>query len=311
MWKHQDARQILLIGCPGFVMVALAACLFVFALASGRSISAYIWLLALLGFALVVWFGVVSRQQQARVDRYQKKRDATAVVIRELVLAGKSIEKPFFIYLRPFDIDNKFYAAPSGIPSDSTYVEEFGWPTADHDLESALANLIYSFGLLLAVSDKPGKAGAAHVKVPEARWQQDVFTLCSQAAGIFLVPFDYEGTAWEVNMLVEAGWLDKTFFIMPQEQGFARRLGMKWMIRDYRDLWEKGQTRYKDLLLPDYQKQGQIFQIIEGHLISYQFGSAQPFSEQNDQDIGDIDALRARFEELAKPSIPSSEAPQS
>jgi hypothetical protein len=112
-------------------------------------------------------------------------------------------------------------------------------------------------------------------------------------------------------MLVEAGWLDKTFFIMPQEQGFARRLGMKWMIRDYRDLWEKGQTRYKDLLLPDYQKQGQIFQIIEGQVISYQFGSAQPFSEQNDQDFGDIDTLRARFEELAKPSIPSSEAPQS
>ena len=302
MWKHQDARQILLIGCPGFILVALSGCLFVFALASGRSISAYIWLLAILGFALVVWFGAVSRQQQARVDRYQKKRDSQAVVIRELVLAGKSIEKPYFVYLRPFDIDNKFYAAPSGIPSDTTYVEEFGWPTADHDLESALANLVYSFGLLVAVSDKPGEAGAAHVKVHEARWQKDVFTLCSQAAGIFMVPFDYDGTAWEINMLVEAGWLEKTFFIMPEEQGFARRLGMKWMTRDYRDLWEKGQAHYANLHLPDYHKQGLIFQIMDRQVTGYQFGSTRPFADHPEQDIGDIEALRARFAQLAEQS---------
>jgi len=302
MWKHQDARQILLIGCPGFVLVAVAGCLFVFALASSRSISVYIWLLALLGVVLVVWFGVLLRQQEARVDRYQKKRDARAIVIRELVLAGTQVERPYFVYLRPFDIDGKFYAAPNGIPSDHTYVEEFGWPTADHDLESALANLVYAFGLLVAVSDKPGDAGAAHVKVPESRWQKDVFTLCSQSAGIFMVPFDYEGTAWEVNMLVGAGWLGKTFFIMPEEQGFARQLGMKWMTRDYRDLWEKGQARYKNLRLPDYQKQGLIFQIMGEQVKSYQFGSSRPFSGQPDQEIGDIEALRARFAQLAEQS---------
>ena len=115
-------------------------------------------------------------------------------------------------------------------------------------------------------------------------------------------PFDYEGTAWEVNMLVDAGWLGKTFFIMPEEQGFARRLGMKWMTRDYRDLWEKGQARYQKLALPNYQKQGLIFQILDGQVISYQFGSARPFSDQPDQEISDFDALRARFAELAERS---------
>jgi hypothetical protein len=302
MWKHQDARQILMIGCPGILLIAVAISLFVFALVSGRAISLYIWLLALLGVVLVVWMGLLLRQQDARVDRYQKKRDNRAVVIRELVLAGKQIERPYFVYLRPFDIDNKFFAAPSGIPSDYTYIEEFGWPTAKHDLESALANMVYASGLLVAVSDKPGDAGPAHVTANGETWQKDVFALCNQAAGIFMVPFDYEGTAWEVNMLVDAGWLDKTFFIMPEEQVFARRLGMKRMTRDYRMLWEEGRKRYTNLALPPYQKQGLIFQLMEGQVKRYQFGSARPFAGQADTDIGDIEALRARFAELAEQS---------
>jgi hypothetical protein len=301
MWKHKYAKQIYLIGCPGFILMAAACCLTTFAFINGRALSSLIWLLAAVGVILLVWFGVASRQQQVRVGRYQAKRDATAKAIREAVLAGEKIERQYFVYLRPFDIDNKFYAAPGGIPADHAYVEEYGWPTADHDLESALANLVYAYGLLVAVSDKPGDAGAAHVKAAAETWREDVRAICTQAAGIFMVPFDSDGTAWEVNLLVDAGWLDKTFFVMPAEQGFARGLGIKRLTIDYRTMWAAGRTRYQALALPAYEKQGQIFQRMGGEIRSYLFGSSLSMPPGLDaHGRGDITPLRARLEELAE-----------
>lgn len=280
--------------------MAAACCLTTLAFINGRALSSLIWILAGLGVILLVGFGIASRQQQARVARYQAKRDAHAKTIREAVLAGEKIDRPYFVYLRPFDIDNKFYAAPGGIPADHAYVEEYGWPTAEHDLESALANLVYAYGLLVAVSDKPGEAGAAHVRAAADSWRVDVRAICEQAAGVFMVPFDSDGTAWEVNLLVDAGWLDKTFFVMPAEQGFARGLGMKRMTSDYRTRWAAGRTRYQALALPAYEKQGEIFQMIDCEVRSYSFGSGLNMpSDPAGHEKGDITALRARLEELA------------
>lgn len=299
MWEHKDAQQIFFIGCPGIVLLGVACYLTLFALLNQRSISLLIWVLAALGIILFVWFGIVTMQQERRVKDYQIKRDATAGKIRDAVLVGEKTD-PFFVFLRPFDIDGKFYSAPSGIPADHAYVEEHGWPTADHDMESALANLVYSYGLLMAISDKPGKAGPGYVKASDDTWKDDVRAICEQAAGIFMVPFSSEGTAWEVNLLVRAGWLDKTFFVMPAEQGIPRRLGIKWLTIDYRQMWSAGRERYKTLALPAYEKQGEIFQLLEGEAISYWFGSPRSFTLRGAQKKGDIEALCARLEELVE-----------
>ena len=295
MWKHQDAKQIFFIGCPGFVLLGVACCLSVLAFVNQRSISSLIWVLAALGMILIVWFGFVISQQQQRVKGYQEKRDTRAKTIRDNVLAGQETD-PFFVFLRPFDIDGKFYAAPSGIPADYAYIEEHGWPTADHDMESALANLVYSHGLLIAISDKPGEAGAGYFKSTDETWQDEVPAICAKAAGIFMVPFASEGTAWEVDLLVRSGWLEKTFFVMPAEQ--SRRLSIKWMTVDYREMWSAGRERYQSLPLPDYDEQGEIFQLIDSEVIHYWFGSPKPLTGRNIKEKGDMAALGVRLKDL-------------
>ena len=295
MWKHQDARQIFFIGCPGFVFLGIACCLTVFALINQRSISSIIWVLAALGVILLFWFGIVLLQQRDRVKGYQEKRDVRAKAIRDDVLTGQKTD-PFFVFLRPFDIDGKFYAAPSGIPADYAYIEEHGWPTADHDMESALANLVYSQGLLIAISDKPGEAGAGYFKSTDETWQDEVPAICAKAAGIFMVPFASVGTAWEVDLLARSGWLGKTFFVMPAEQ--SRRLGIQWMTVDYREMWSAGRELYQNLPLPDYDEQGEIFQLIGGEVIRYWFGSPKPLTGRNIKEKGNMTALGARLKEL-------------
>lgn len=298
MWKHQDARQILLIGCPSFILLGMACCLSLFALLNQRSISIPIWGLGVLGLLLFVWFVAVIAQQQRRVKNYQAKRDASARTIRDIVLTGKKSDRPFFVFLRPFDIDGKFYAAPGGIPADHAYVEEYGWPTADHDMESALANLVYAHGLLVAVSDKPGEAGAGYFKSSDDTWQDDVRAICDQAAGIFMVPFASAGTAWEVNLLVSSGWLEKSFFVMPTEQGFPRLFGINRLAADFREMWSVARDFYESLPLPVYDEQGEIFQLIEGEVVRYWFGSPKPFAGRDLDDKGDIAALQKRLGEL-------------
>jgi len=299
MWKHKDARQIFFIGCPGFVFLGVACCLTVFALVNQRSITFFSWALAILGVTLLSWFGIVLSQQRHRVKNYQEKRDATAKIIRDDVLAGKQTD-PFFVFLRPFDIDGKFYAAPSCIPADYAYVEEYGWPTADHDMENALANMVYSHGLLIAISDKPGEAGAGYFKSTDETWQEEVPAICDPAAGIFMVPFASVGTAWEVDLLVHSSWLEKTFFVMPAEQ--PRRLGIKGMTVDYRDMWSAGRKLYQNLSLPDYDEQGEIFQLIDDEVLRYWFGSPRPLTGRNVQEKGDMVALGIRLEYLVHQS---------
>ena len=297
MWKHRDVKEILLIGCPGFILATVACCLVLFAVLNGKSISLLVWLLAAVGTTLIVWAVISSNKQQRRVKEYQAKREATARAIRDAVLAGKAPERPFFVYLRPFAIDDKGYTVPAGIPADFAYVEEYGWPTAGNDLESALANLVYSYGLMIALSDKPGDAGVAHIQASDDSWREDIRAICNQAAGIFIVPFDYKGTAWEVGLLVESGWLEKTFFVMPAEQFFNRVPGLKWMTADYRRLWAAGRERYAALSLPAYEPRGQILQVINGKVTPYLFGE---YIDKTLEAKNDIAALQARLKELVE-----------
>ena len=300
MWKHKDVKEILLIGCPGFILATVACCLLLFAVVNGKSISLLVWLLAAVGTMLIVWAVISSMQQERRVKEYQAKREATALAIRDAVLAGKAPERPFFVYLRPFAIDEKFYSAPSGIPADFAYVEEYGWPTASHDMESVLANLVYSYGLLIALSDKPGDAGVAHIRSSDDTWKEEISAICDQAAGIFIVPFDYKGTAWEVGLLLDSGWLEKTFFVMPAEQFYSRWPIYNRRTVDYRSLWAAGQARYQVLSLPAYDPQGQILQVIEGKVTPYLFGGSPSHIDKTREAKRDIAALQARLEELVE-----------
>ena len=261
IWKHKDAK-ITSIGCLGFVCLIIAGIFMIQAFLRSESLSTGVWAIAIVGMGAIGLFMGFLMRSKRRIAGYQRHRNQKANAIRDEVLNNSNPSAPYFVYLRPFDIDEKFVFSPRNA-ADQNYVEEYGLPTTYHDLESAIALFVHPFGELVALSDEEGKAGAGYVKSTDGTWQEDVKKMCAYAEGIFLVPFDFEGTAWEVEMVVELGFLKKTFFVMPAKSVIHHFFGLKYLSRDYKTLWEAGCTRYRelDLELPEYDTQGAIVQI--------------------------------------------------
>jgi len=302
IWAHRDARAITVggLGCMGS-LIAIT----VVALAWIRSQPAptVAWVAAGVGAAIFAGFAVVVWRTEQRIAVYQELRNERACAIRDQVMEGTNPERPYFVYLRPFDIDGAFVEAPR-TDADSAYVEEYGWPTAHHDLESALALLVYPYGDLVALSDDPGKAGAGYVRSTDLSWQYEVRALCEHAEGIFVIPFEFEGTAWEIEMLVERGWLNKSFFVMPATPVTQRVLRTRWFARDYQALWEAGRARYSTLNLPEYNARGAVVQVGDGVRVLEGFGRRQSLADRK-RVQRDLETLRSRLAELSAGNEPS------
>jgi hypothetical protein len=278
-------------GSVGALIVAVLAWI------ARRQVPTAAWVVALVGAAIFVAFAVVQWQTQQRVATYQRRRNERAGSIRDQVVAGANPPRPYFVYLRPFDIDGAFVEAPR-TEADTAYVEEYGWPTAHHDLESALALLVYPYGDLVALSDETGEAGAGYVRSTDLSWQDEVRALCEHAEGVFAIPFDFEGTAWEVEMLMEQGWLDKSFFVMPATPPTERVLQLRRFSRDYRALWEAGRARYGALNLPTYDPQGAVVQVGDDARVLRGFGRRLRFADRKRAEH-DLETLRVRLAELS------------
>jgi hypothetical protein len=268
------------------------------ALVWGRPLPAGIWLLLGISATAFVGFAITVGRSEKRIAAYQKARNERAMAAREQVASGKNPSWPYFVYLRPFGIDGKFIEAPRQ-KADDAYIEEYGLPASYHDLESALALLVYPHSQLVALSDKQGRAGAGHVKSTEKAWKDDVRALCEHAEGIFVVPFDFEGTAWEVEMIMERGWLPKTFFVMPAQSMLHGWPGLRRFYLDYQALWEKGRRRYEPLKLPAYERQGAVVSDGDRVRVFKGFGSRRfiPKNRQRAQD--DLETLRAILRQLS------------
>lgn len=285
IWKHKDARASS-IGCLGIVCLIIAGIFILQASIQNESITNLTWIIAISGILILGFFMAMLKQAEKRIKTYQKKRNDRANEIRDEVLNDKNPSKPYFVYLRPFDIDEKFVYPPE-TGAGEKYVEEYGMPKNYHDLESALALLVYPHGELVALSKKEGKAGAGHVKSTDDSWENDVHKLCRFAEGIFIVPFSYEGTAWEVEMLVENNYLKKTFFVMPSKSIIFRLFGSKRLSRDYKELWESGRSRYGELglELPKYDTHGGVVPFNNKNQILKVFGHKFMDTSRSKQDI--------------------------
>ena len=137
IWKHKDAR----IGCLGFISILLGAVVLAMALFRSGPLPIGAWILAGVCAATFAWVVKAQRQSEKRIADYQKRRNERASSILEQVLIGKNPSWPYFVYLRPFNIDGKFIEVPRQ-KADDSFVEEYGLPTSYHDLESALALLV-------------------------------------------------------------------------------------------------------------------------------------------------------------------------
>jgi hypothetical protein len=146
-------------------------------------------------------------------------------------------------------------------------------PTADIDLQTVLRDAAPR-GMELVAIGRPGELmsggswsvtadldslelnasaaiGAGKATVSEAEWRSIVRTAAEGADLILVIPFDYAGTKWEVEMIRKRGYLPKTVFIMPETLGYAR----------YGQDWEKARAAYarKSLVFPPYEKVGMLF----------------------------------------------------
>ena len=294
IWKHKDAK----IGCLSVISIILGAVVLAMALFRSGPLPTGAWILVGVCAATLAWVVKAQRKSEKRIADYQKRRNARANSILEKVLIGKNPSWPYFVYLRPFNIDGKFIEAPR-LKADDAFVEEYGLPTSYHDLESALALLVYPHSQLVALSDNPGKAGAGYVRSTDLSWKEEVRALCEHAEGIFVVPFSFEGTAWEVEMIIESNWLLKTFFVMPAHSSLHRLPGFRRLSLDYRDKWEKGRARYGALKLPEYDEQGAVVLVGDRVRMFKGFGRKRFSIVDKKSTESDLEALRAMLTELS------------
>lgn len=302
IWKHKDTKATS-IGCFSYLLLILAGTLIVLALIRDDSVPTYAWFIGILGLVISGLFMGLLWQSQKRVARYQKSRNERANAICDEVLTNSNPSTSYFVYLRPFNIDEKFVSAPRS-EADQNYVEEYGLPTIYHDLESALALLVHPYGELVALSKKEGKAGAGYVKSTNDKWEHIVQKLCNYAEGIFIVPFDFKGTATEVEILKDSGFVNKTFFVMPAQSVTWRLFGLKLMTRNFRTLWEAGRTRYQKLglELPEYDASGGIIQINEEVRILKVFGDKYTTNNRSKHDLKDLNSILQKLMSANKTS---------
>jgi hypothetical protein len=309
IWAHSDAKW-LGVGAIGLFSLLFSMLLAILDWFQSQPAPTAAWILAGMGIIMFTVSTVAIWHIQRRVHKYQQCRNERACVIRDQVTMGMNPARPYFVYLRPFGIDGKFVEAPRK-GANHAYVEEYGWPTVSHDLESALGLLVHPYGDLVALSDDPGEAGAGHVRSTDLSWQKEVEALCEHAKGVFIVPFNFEGTAWEVEMLVRRGWLSKSLFVMPAIPVTRRLMGVRWFSRDYEALWAAGRRRYKALDLPEYNARGAVVRAGADRRVLYGFGRVPVFADSDDREQveGDLETLHFWLAELSTHNEPLDQSP--
>lgn len=209
---------------------------------------------------------VVKIVQSGEAQGTQERSDRAAEKIFAMPRIGG-----YWLYLRPFSTDGRI---PVQIPPNPSMMGMHYSGNASYiDLQTVLRDAAPRGGEFVAIGrpgelmsdgswsltadpgslelNAPAAIGAGKATASEAEWRSVVRTTAEGADMILVIPFDYPGTMWEVEMIRERGYLPKTVFIMPETLGYAR----------YETEWEKARTAYarKNLTLPAYEKAGMLF----------------------------------------------------
>jgi hypothetical protein len=234
----------------------------------------------------------------------QEERNKRANEVLKQVLDDKNPSLPYFIYLRPFLIDGQFMEGHIGQQDDAFY-DEYGWVGAYEDLEFYLAALIWPHSQIVAISNKSTGSGAGYIPSDNESWQRKVRELCKYAEGIFVVPFSSEGTSWEVEMIIERGYLSKTFWVMPPQFPIVHRLVPSRLLTDFNKLWERGRAKYEMLKLPEYDWKGAVVFVCDRIRIFKGFSLEKRSMTTKTRTEDDIESLREFLTEFAAANKPS------
>ncbi|MHA3772936.1 hypothetical protein ACXR0O_15485 [Verrucomicrobiota bacterium sgz303538] len=129
------------------------------------------------------------------------------------IQAGGLLQRPLFIYLRPFSHDAQYFINIGEIGSRGRYRSLIN----RRDMEGAIAKLTAPFGDFVALgNEEEVVVGAARIRIPDkVEWLPAVKTLCSAATLVFFQPAKSQGCKDEMELLRMNGLLSKTVFLMP------------------------------------------------------------------------------------------------
>jgi len=171
---------------------------------------------------------------------YILRTRALRYVQTSLGLAQRRDPRPPVLFLRPFVMDTIPLASRPFSLLDRIY----NVPVLSSTLDAVVLDEGSERGPVVAVGDPrdpPPAYGASRGYFEHHAWQDAVARLAAEAQVIVLVMGRSEGVVWEMNLVVGAGHLNKTLFVMPPDAtdddrntalAFFERLGVKCVDRD-------------------------------------------------------------------------------
>lgn len=204
-------------------------------------------LLALAGVAVGLAGIVVESSAKKKLRAY---RDWDAEVLTSALVGQQTrLARPsVLLYFRPFKLTGQLHIHNPKSDIAGPTPNMFLGKTVE--LESVLREDLEPYGALVGLG-RPGEAdGAGRVDSSEASWRQKAAVLAAASDLILLVPSERPGTVEEMKLVVEAGYLAKTIFLMPPKVDGGNF--------DTADEWSKAKEAAAalGLGLPDYQPEG-------------------------------------------------------
>lgn len=196
----------------------------------------------------------------------QTARNTVARQVLEGLRLGWEPVQPFVLYLRPFAITGKQ-------TEPRTTVFDFKRPI---DVEELLANALVGGIQLVALGDPGESLGAGRAETSEADWQTVILRAMGYAQAIVLVPGYQHGTLWEMQRVLERGYLAKVIFVVPGILGGS--------IRNARRDWSKTRDCWKatlDIELPVFDQSGDLFTLGPDKRVAARLGNVRCLTQMS------------------------------
>ncbi|TCG06567.1 hypothetical protein BZM27_25525 [Paraburkholderia steynii] len=177
------------------------------------------------------------------------------------------------MYLRPFDSTNAFqitYEHTNFFSAETWNRDGFD------DIERLISQALNPTAPVVALG-KPGEhRGAGRIETADDDWKELLERLVKRSIFILMIPSHHTGTFWEIQLINTGGFLDKTLFVMPPSNNgwYVSR------IDNIASIWQETQKACLtiDLRLPDHVKEGMIFRISNGTIMTKPLPISNPIA---------------------------------
>jgi hypothetical protein len=217
-----------------------------------------VWMCSCFGFSLLF-----TSVRTNSIRKLQERRDQTSAVLSASLDEASKINSRFALYLRPFVVTDRL---PTSLPGTHYTGSRFD---GFLDFEGILQDSVRDTTPLVALGRPMETYGAGRILTDDENWKAKVTKLMEASTTIFLIPSNHAGTLWEIQQILQSGWLEKCIFIMPPVGAtkWTKEPGENWhydkSLVDAAADWSLAQEALTDLgiHLPAYEQTGAIFTV--------------------------------------------------